>query len=61
MPFDLHLYEKGRHGIGLGRKDLDPGKLHPWTRDCSFWLKQQGLVKKARTPQRPAAKVAAGR
>lgn len=45
VPFDLHLYEKGRHGIGLGSKELDPEKLHPWTRDCSFWLKAQGWVK----------------
>lgn len=46
IPFDLHLYEKGRHGIGLGigSKD-DPAKLHPWTKDCAFWLKQQGFLK----------------
>jgi acetyl esterase/lipase len=45
VPFDLHLYEKGRHGIGLGTKDGDPAKMHPWTKDCAFWLKQQGFVK----------------
>jgi len=46
VPFDLHLYEKGKHGIGLGigSKD-DPTKLHPWTKDCAFWLKQQGFAK----------------
>lgn len=46
VPIDLHLYQKGRHGIGLGSKDLDPAKLHPWTRDCSFWLAEQGFLKK---------------
>lgn len=45
VPFDLHLYEAGRHGIGLGGKDLAPDKLHPWTRDCAFWLKQRGFAK----------------
>ena len=45
VPFDLHLYEKGKHGIGLGDKNLDPAKMHPWTKDCAFWLKQQGFVK----------------
>lgn len=45
VPFDLHLYEKGRHGIGLGSKELDLDKLHPWTRDCVFWLRQKGFVK----------------
>jgi acetyl esterase/lipase len=44
--FDLHLYQKGRHGIGLGSKDFDPAKLHPWTRDCAFWLGEQGFLKK---------------
>ena len=44
VPFDLHLYEKGKHGIGLGSKELDPGKMHPWTKDCAFWLKQQGFA-----------------
>ena len=45
VPFDLHLYQKGRHGIGLGNKDYDPAKVHPWTRDCAFWLQEQGFVK----------------
>ncbi len=45
VPFDLHLYEKGKHGIGLGTKDGDPAKMHPWTKDCAFWLKQQGFAK----------------
>jgi acetyl esterase/lipase len=45
VPFDLHLYQKGKHGIGLGTKDLDPAKMHPWTRDCAFWLKEQGFTK----------------
>jgi acetyl esterase/lipase len=38
VPFDLHVYQKGAHGIGLGGG-------HPWTRDCLFWLKVQGFVK----------------
>ena len=45
VPYDLHLYENGRHGIGLGSKDDDPEKTHAWTRDCIFWLKQRGFVK----------------
>ncbi len=45
VPFDLHLYQKGRHGIGLGSKELDVAKLHPWTADCVFWLREQGFVK----------------
>ncbi len=44
VPFDLHVYQKGRHGIGLGDK---PPFVHghPWANDCLFWLKEQGFVK----------------
>ena len=45
VPFDLHIYEKGQHGIGLGAHTYDPAKLHPWTRDCMFWLQQHGFAK----------------
>jgi acetyl esterase/lipase len=48
VPFDLHIYEKGKHGIGLGFQsysEYDRAKLHPWTRDCEYWLKQQGFAK----------------
>lgn len=44
VPFDLHLYQNGPHGIGLGIKEYDPAKLHPWTRDCAFWLGEQGFL-----------------
>jgi acetyl esterase/lipase len=45
VPFDLHLYQNGRHGIGLGHKTYEPGKLHPWTDDCVFWLRQHGYAR----------------
>ena len=45
VPFALHIYEKGPHGIGLGAHEYDPAKFHPWTKDCSFWLREQGFVK----------------
>lgn len=38
VPFDLHVYQKGAHGMGLG-------KAHPWAQDCIFWLRAQGFVK----------------
>jgi acetyl esterase/lipase len=49
VPFDLHIYQKGGHGMGLGVRDYppqDPTKLHPWTRDCLYWLEVQGFVRK---------------
>ncbi len=38
VPFDLHIYQHGKHGMGLAGD-------HPWTRDCLFWLQSQGFVK----------------
>ena len=44
VPFDLHVYQQGRHGIGLA--DKPPfANAHPWSKDLIFWLKTQGFVK----------------
>jgi len=44
VPFDLHVYEKGQHGIGL--KDRPPfDHAHPWAADCLFWLKTRGFLR----------------
>jgi acetyl esterase/lipase len=45
VPFDLHIYERGQHGIGLGSQPYGSGEQHPWTRDCEFWLRQRGFAK----------------
>ncbi|MGA0437820.1 MAG: alpha/beta hydrolase [Limisphaerales bacterium] len=37
VPFDLHVYQNGRHGIGLANG-------HAWTKDCLFWLKENGFL-----------------
>jgi acetyl esterase/lipase len=44
VPFDLHVYQKGAHGIGLGGGRAG-GPHHPWAADCLFWLKAQGFTK----------------
>jgi acetyl esterase/lipase len=44
VPFDLHIYQKGRHGLGLADKPPFTNP-HPWAADCLFWLKQQGFVR----------------
>lgn len=41
VRFDLHIYERGGHGIGLGNKKFDAANFHPWTRDCEFWLRER--------------------
>jgi acetyl esterase/lipase len=37
---ELHLYEKGGHGFGIGVKDTS---LY-WTTDCFNWLKNNNLI-----------------
>ncbi len=45
VPFDLHIYQKGRHGIGLGARPPEFEGAHEWTTDLVFWLREQGFVK----------------
>jgi acetyl esterase/lipase len=45
VPFDLHIYEQGAHGMGLGGPWDQPEALHPWTRDCLYWLKLRQFTK----------------
>ncbi|MFA9557804.1 alpha/beta hydrolase [Evansella sp. AB-rgal1] len=39
--FDLHVYEEGRHGLGLA---LEDDHVHSWTNTCTSWLKQNKFV-----------------
>jgi acetyl esterase/lipase len=43
VPFSLHIYPKGGHGMGLGSAQWDPANRHPWTLECARWLKEQGF------------------
>lgn len=43
VPFALHIYPKGPHGIGLGTRNWDPESRHPWTRELGIWLKENGF------------------
>jgi len=43
-PFELHVYETGSHGLGLGVRPYDPTQtLHPWTGECRRWLATRGF------------------
>jgi acetyl esterase/lipase len=41
VPCELHVYEKAAHGIGLGTRQYEPEKFHPWAKQCELWLKAQ--------------------
>lgn len=40
VPFELHIFESGRHGLGLA---TDNPNIKPWTQLCELWLKKQGF------------------
>lgn len=44
VPFDLHIYQKGGHGLGLGNHKDPHAPLLPWTADCLYWLKLHDFV-----------------
>lgn len=45
VPFELHIYQHGAHGMGLGSQNYDPSRWHPWVGECARWLKEQGFAK----------------
>ena len=45
IHFELHIYEKGPHGLGLGKGDA-PGGYHRWTSDLQAWLGERGWLTK---------------
>ena len=44
VPYELHVYQKGPHGQGLGSQKYDPQKWLPWVAECGRWLKEQGFA-----------------
>ena len=45
IPYELHIYEKLDHGMGLGHGEA-PGSYHRWTSDLLAWLGERGWLKK---------------
>lgn len=44
VPCELHLYEHGAHGVGLGGDDL---VLSTWPARCADWLRGRGFISPA--------------
>jgi dipeptidyl aminopeptidase/acylaminoacyl peptidase len=40
VPFEMHIYERGPHGFGLGG---DNPILSTWPARCADWLRLQGF------------------
>jgi acetyl esterase/lipase len=43
VPFSLHIYETGRHGLGLGGTR---GAAPPWADELLFWFGERKFLKK---------------
>ena len=41
IPSELHIYEKGRHGLGLAK---DTPGTSAWPEACLAWLKNRGIL-----------------
>jgi acetyl esterase/lipase len=45
VPAEMHIYEKGGHGFGIGRKGTEAAET--WQDRLAAWLRRRGLLKKA--------------
>lgn len=43
VPAEMHIYEKGRHGLGLGPNDP---AFSTWPQHCITWLRGRGVIPK---------------
>jgi acetyl esterase/lipase len=53
VPFELHIYQSARHGIGLGDRTPPFSEALPWTGDLLLWLKLINAINAASPPTRP--------
>lgn len=44
VPAELHIYDKGQHGLGLGPANLP---YSTWPARCQGWLQSRGILPKA--------------
>ncbi len=41
VPVEMHIYERGRHGLGLGRDNL---AFSSWPERCEAWFRTRGIL-----------------
>ena len=42
VPAELHIFEQGKHGLGLGQKDP---AFNTWPELCIEWMKKRKIIK----------------
>jgi acetyl esterase/lipase len=58
VPVEFHLFEKGRHGLGLGTGSKQFGiapdlAFQEWPKLCAIWLKGQGFLDRTESRKGP--------
>lgn len=53
VPFEMHLYEHGRHGVGLAKDDP---ALSTWPKMLENWLRARGFLTPAKKAEAPPKK-----
>jgi len=48
VPAEMHIYEEGGHGFGLGKK---PSAASSWPVRCADWMRGRGLLTEKTSPQ----------
>jgi acetyl esterase/lipase len=48
VPAEMHIFEKGRHGLGLGPKELP---YSSWPGRCLAWMQSRGLLERKNSGQ----------
>ncbi len=46
VPAELHVYEKGQHGLGMNRRPELP--FSSWPTRCAAWLAGRGILTKSK-------------
>ena len=46
VPFALHIFERGQHGLALANKDVNTpsSDVRAWVKMCFSWLEQRGFI-----------------
>lgn len=52
VPFALHIYPTGRHGMGLATDDV---QVSQWTQACADWLRSLGWLPRPASSLEPTA------
>jgi acetyl esterase/lipase len=44
VSYELHLYQKGDHGVALGGSAETLDDVHPWVKELARWLTERGWI-----------------